>query len=399
MSGANVSQDSRGREAESPDSPAPAWLAKQDFQSLLDELAERGFEVVGPTVDQEAIVYDRIRSIDDLPRGWGDVQEPGKYRLVRRDDDAWFGYVIGPQSWKKYLFLPHETLLRSERTSTGWRMETPEPASRKVAILGARACEVAAIAIQDRVFAGGAYVDPHYVARRRNLFVIAVQCAQAASTCFCTSMGTGPECRQGFDLALTELPDGFVVSVGSDSGRDLLAAAPTREATDAERRSAAERRGEAVRQIERRFDTHDLRGLLQANLEHPRWADVANRCLSCANCTMVCPTCFCSSVEEVTDLTGDVATRERRWDSCFNQDLAYSNGASDRPTIRSRYRQWLTHKLSTWHDQFEQSGCTGCGRCITWCPVGIDLTAEVDAIRRTSATGTQTTPSGRETPR
>lgn len=362
------------------------WFAKPALQNLIDALRAQGFEVVGPTVDQEAIVYAPLRSIDELPRGWTDEQAPGRYRLVRRTDDAWFGYVIGPQSWKKYLFPPHLTLLRSQRTTSGWQMSADAGPAPRYAILGARACEVAAIGIQDRVFAGGQYVDPQYVERRERLFIVAVQCTQAASTCFCTSMGTGPECRRGYDLALTELSDGFLASSGSARGAALLATLPTRTATADEIASGAANRARAVEQITRRFDTSDVRQVLLSNLEHPRWNDVATRCLSCANCTMVCPTCFCSSVEEVSDLTGDQVTRDRRWDSCFNLDMTYQNGTSARPTIRSRYRQWLTHKLATWHDQFGESGCVGCGRCVTWCPVGIDLTEEVDAIRRDAAT-------------
>jgi Fe-S-cluster-containing hydrogenase component 2 len=119
---------------------------------------------------------------------------------------------------------------------------------------------------------------------------------------------------------------------------------------------------------------------LQAALEHPRWDDVARRCLTCGNCTMVCPTCFCTQVTDTTDLTGDHAERWRRWDSCFTLEYSHVHGGSVRTSTRSRYRQWLTHKLSTWHDQFGTTGCVGCGRCIAWCPVGIDLTEEVRAL-------------------
>jgi ferredoxin len=131
----------------------------------------------------------------------------------------------------------------------------------------------------------------------------------------------------------------------------------------------------------RHLETAGIRELLLDNLEHPRWQTVAERCLSCANCTMVCPTCFCSSVEEVSDLTGDHVVRERSWASCFTAEHSYMNTGAVRKSTASQYRQWLTHKLATWHDQFETSGCVGCGRCITWCPVGIDLTEEVAAIR------------------
>jgi ferredoxin len=130
----------------------------------------------------------------------------------------------------------------------------------------------------------------------------------------------------------------------------------------------------------RSLDTADLPGLLARNLEHPRWEEVAKRCLSCGNCTLVCPTCFCSDVSDVSDVSGTVE-RQRRWASCFDLDHSYLHGGPVRLTTASRYRQWLTHKLSTWWDQFDESGCVGCGRCLTWCPVGIDLTEEAAAIR------------------
>ena len=358
-----------------------SFLACEDLQLLIDELAGDGFSVIGPTIDQGAIVYDEINSADELPRGWTDRQEPGRYRLERRDDEAYFGYVVGPHSWKRYLFPPLAVVATADRTEDGWRMGTPDEAVPRYAFLGVRACEIAAMKIQDRVFTGGPYVDPIYQRRREAAFIVAVNCTTAAPTCFCTSMNTGPECESGFDLALTEIADGFVIEAGSNSGEDLLARLPVTPATGDQLGRAADARQQAVDQIERSLDTDGIRDLLLENLEHPQWADVAKRCLSCTNCTMVCPTCFCSTVTEVTDLTGDHVSRERQWDSCFNIEFSYMNGGVVRDDIRSRFRQWLMHKLASWHDQFDTSGCVGCGRCITWCPPGIDLTAEVAAIR------------------
>lgn len=360
---------------------ATRYLAKADFQSLLDQLVNLGYEVIGPTVDQGAIIYDHIRTPEDLPQGWTDEQEAGRYRLVRRGDDAWFGFVVGPHSWKRYFFPPSMTVAQADRTDSGWQMtDTPE-VPRRFALLGVRACELAALRVQDRIFMGDVYQDPIYAARRRQALIIAVNCTQAAPTCFCTSMQTGPKCTAGFDLALTELPSGFIVEVTTDAGQQLIEQLPLRDASKDEMTAADAARRQAVEQITRRLDTEGIHDLLLSNLDHPHWNDVADRCLSCTNCTMVCPTCFCSSVDEVSDLAGDHIERRRRWDSCFNLDFSYINGGIVRNQTRSRYRQWLTHKLASWIDQFGTSGCVGCGRCITWCPVAIDLTAEVPKLR------------------
>ena len=360
------------------------FFVKSQLQSLIDELRRRGYDVVGPTVDQEAIVYGEVRHVEQLPQGWTDEQSPGHYRLKRRDDDFWFGFVVGPHSWKKYLFPQRTTLLTVQPTEQGWAFLPPPEDTRKYALLGVRACELAAIRIQDRTFLEGPFHDELYRQRREALFVVAVNCTQAASTCFCTSMNTGPRCTSGFDLALTEVASGFVCEIGSSLGAEVLQACETREVTEDDLNSAEIARKQASEQISRHMQTADLPKLLLENLNHPRWKEVGERCLSCTNCTLVCPTCFCSSVTEVRDLNTGQIDRERTWDSCFNPDFSYVAGGPVREHTAQRYRQWLTHKLGTWHEQFGTSGCVGCGRCITWCPVGIDITEEVAAIREVS---------------
>jgi formate hydrogenlyase subunit 6/NADH:ubiquinone oxidoreductase subunit I len=242
-----------------------------------------------------------------------------------------------------------------------------------------------AIAVQDKVFMNGKYVDPVYKSRRENIFIVAVNCGQAGGACFCVSMNTGPQATSGFDLALTEVLQNdrhyFVVEVGSEQGAAILRDVPHQTASEAEKAVVEKIVANTTAQMGRSLNTIGIKDLLYRNAEHPRWDEVATRCLSCANCTMVCPTCFCTTVEDVTDLTGEHAERWRKWGSCFTMDFSYIHGGSVRPSVKARYRQWLTHKLASWIDQFGVSGCVGCGRCITWCPAGIDITEEVRAIR------------------
>lgn len=357
------------------------YVDKQSFASLPAILQSLGYTLIGPRVEQEAVVYGPLQSIDELPIGWADDQQPGQYRLTQIETPTYFGFAVGPHSWKAFLFPPRATLSNAEKVDGQWRFEAPSASPPRQALLGVRACELAAIRAQDRIFLSGDYVDSIYAERRRNTLIIAVNCTSAAKTCFCTSMGTGPRCESGFDIALTELDNGFLVEAATADGESIVAEFETSAATLEQQAAARDARQGAVDQIEKSLDTKDIRDLLLSNLEHERWDAVADRCLSCTNCTMVCPTCFCSSVEEVSDLTGDHVERRRQWDSCFNWDFSYMNGGNVRDSIRARYRQWLTHKLASWWDQFGESGCVGCGRCITWCPVGIDLTEEVAAIR------------------
>jgi len=369
-------------------------LDRSGLDSLIAGLRERGFTVIGPTRRDDAIVYREIASTADLPEGWGDQQDGGVYRLHRRDDDALFGYAVGPDSCKRYLFPPEELLWKARRTSDGFEVEQPpgpEAEPPRYAFIGVRACDLAAIAVQDSVFLGSEYPDPRYASRRAGTFVVAANCGAPSGTCFCVSMGTGPKATSGFDLSLTEvLDDGrhvFVVEEGSAAGSELLATVPHRPATGDEAAAADAVVDDAAGRMGRHLETDGIRDLLQRNAEHPRWQEVAERCLACGNCTLACPTCFCSTVEDATDLTGDVAERTRRWDSCFGVEFSFMGGGGVRATTAGRYRQWMTHKLSTWHDQFDMSGCVGCGRCITWCPVGIDITEEARAIRESEGGG------------
>ena len=359
-----------------------------DLGRLLEELKRQSYKTIGPTIQESAIVYDEIRDVNDLPAGWTEEQEKGHYRLKKREDEALFGYNVGPHSWKKFLSPPEVRLWSAKRSKNGFDIPDENDDIPKYAFIGVRSCDLNAIQILDRVFLSGDYQDKIYGECRRDNFIVALNCTEAGGTCFCASMGTGPKNQSGFDLALTEVITDdshyFVAEIGSEKGSNVMEAIHWEIAEPDIVQFADELIEKTALSMGRKLNTERLRDLLFANYKHHEWDEVANRCLSCANCTMVCPTCFCHTVEETTDLDGDHAERWRIWDSCFTLGFSYIHGGSVRKTTLSRYRQWMTHKLASWQDQFGTFGCVGCGRCITWCPVGIDITEIAEAIRSDS---------------
>ena len=355
------------------------YLDRRGFERLLHVLSTDGYELIGPTVRDGAIVLDRIDGVADLPRGVREAQAPGSYRLEQAGDDLLFAWAHGPDAAKRFLFPPHETIQTGHRDRDGHITVTPAPLpTDRFAFVGLRSCDLHAIEVQDRVFL---LADPAYRSRRERAFFIGVNCGHPGATCFCVSMQTGPRCSMGFDIALTELEDGFTAEEGTPRGGELLDEVEAIDATEAHSVASVAVTDQAATLMGRTLETGDLPDLLYRNREHPRWDEVAERCLTCTNCTMACPTCFCNDVSDGISLDGAEATRSRDWASCFSEEFSHMASGEVRSSARSRYRQWLTHKFSSWIDQFGTSGCVGCGRCITWCPVGIDVTEEIAAIR------------------
>lgn len=359
-------------------------LPKSALQELIANLKQMGYEVLGPQIKDHAVVYASLTNIEDLPRGYTSDQKPGSYQLVYTGHENYFDITPGPHSWKMCFFPPRSQIVAFQRSANSkeWKVVTDSESVSAYALLGVRPCELAAIQVQDRVFLRDDYKDPIYRKQRQSALLITVNCLHPGGTCFCASMGTGPEAATGFDISLTELDDIFLVKAGSEAGRMILNNLPWQPASAFLINTAQNLLAEARNHMGRVLpNPEELPDILLSNLDHPHYNDVAKRCLSCANCTQVCPTCFCWDVQELNNLSGDYVRRERVWDSCFNPEYSYVFGGNTRPNTRSRYRQWITHKLAGWYQQFGTSGCVGCGRCITWCPAGIDITAEVAALR------------------
>jgi len=360
----------------------PLVLDLAGLQAMLDALREQGRTVIGPKVRDGAIVLGEVAEVADLPVGYRDQQSPGHYRAQLDDaTTALFAYAAPAQSWRRFLQPAKELLWQASRTGDGFTVTHPDPQAQPVAFVGIRSCDLAALGITDRVLGAGR--DRGYTSRRGDVFIVTTSCTHPSDVCFCTSMGTGPAADSGYDLRVVEVCDDsrheFLVNAGSTAGEQLLDQLPHAVAEPDLVQAAADAVQHAAESMVRAMDPAAPRRAAQYP-DHPHWDDVASRCLACANCTLVCPTCFCGGFEDRTDLTGQTAERWRNWDSCFNEGFSFLHGGPVRADTKSRYRQWLMHKLVTWEDQFGTSGCVGCGRCITWCPPGIDLTAEIAAL-------------------
>jgi len=370
-------------QADAQDNPVAetGFLTRQRFGALLALLADAGYRVVGPVHRDGTVVYTDVHSAAELPAGVMVETAPGAVRSSETQLPRMFAWANGPQALKPLLFAPDEALWRVARGDDGtltFKAANAEP--RPLAVIGVRACDLAALRLQDQHFLHAAYRDQHYAARRAQLLLVAVNCTHPAATCFCVATGDGPQAESGFDLLLDELDEGFVVAAGSERGRELLAGLALLPAREDQLRKVASARQTARSVQTRSMPAGDLYDALMAQREHPRWSEVAARCLSCGNCTQVCPTCFCSREQERAQLDGRGSTHVRQWDSCFSEGHSYIHGLVVRGEPRYRYRQWLTHKLGSWHRQYGRSGCVGCGRCIAWCPVAIDICAEAKAL-------------------
>ncbi len=340
---------------------------------LVARLGERGCTVVAPVAREGVVGLAEIETAQQIAIGWSDVQAPGHYRAEQTGSGA-FGHAAPASPWKRWL-LPEQRLVVRVRTTTNEPIvEEPDEARPALAFVGMLACDLAALGRLDVVFEH----DEGYQARRNQLLIISVACTAPAANCFCVSAGTGPWPGPGADIVLRELDDGTLLATAvTDVGAELLdEIGPLPEADPAEFDAAEQRIARGAERQSRRLDPTAI-AAAAASPEDPGWDAVAERCLTCGNCTFVCPTCFCTSMVDSSSLDGTEFQRSQRWDSCFSLDFAHVHGGSVRTSAASRYRQWYLHKLVTWHDQFGESGCVGCGRCITWCPTGIDITEAI----------------------
>jgi ferredoxin len=367
----------------------PVIFDKEHLKTLFDALS-RTYTVIGPRLRNGVIVVDEI-TFNDIPFGYSDHEEPGLYRTQKEGRNL-FSFTIGPDSLKKFLHSSYKPLFSFDKTKQSYSVEPCKDNKKAQAFFGVKSCDLSALSVLDRVFSSlkntshGAQIF-EYTRARQQAFIVAVNCIRAGNNCFCASMDSGPEVKDGYDIALTELETVFLAEAGSEKGKNIIETLPIQKAgaeVIAQRQNVIE---ECRLSMKKTIKTDDLPEFLYRHFDSPRWKEVAKRCLACGNCTLVCPTCFCNSIFDYVTLSGIKSSHEyrgqriRAWDCCFSANFARVHGGNFRHSRRARYRHWMNHKLAYWIEEFGVSGCVGCGRCITWCPVGIDITEELQALR------------------
>ena len=349
------------------------------LNNLIYNLIKDGYDVIGPVIKDGVILLDSIKDLKRHPAGVTDLQAPGKYRTEKIQENRIFGFNNGPDSWKKYLFPPEKIIFKAKKNPEGEiEFSTDSTPLNKYAFFGVRSCELEAIKIHDAVLKDGSFPDQFYSDLRKESLFIAVNCTVSSDTCFCASMNTGPEVKNGYDVVLTEIIENgksiIIAESGSGKGKSILEALAPMAASENQIQESRKAVASVSTKQKRSINIESVRKLLKTKIASNLFDTISEKCMTCSNCTMVCPTCFCYNIEDTTDITGETASRVRKWDSCFCENFSYIHGGKIRESKKSRYRQWLTHKLTNWFDQFGSSGCVGCGRCISWCPAGIDIT-------------------------
>lgn len=268
----------------------------------------------------------------------------------------------------KAFFLPEsETLLKYTRYGTA---QETLPDKKPRVLFGVRPCDAKAADLLDLMFLTEKDEDPYYKAHREKTVIVGVGCNVPCPSCFCTTVESGPFGRAGMDALLTDLGDSYLVRVITPKGTELFEGLT--DATEPQEIEAKAIQQNALKLIDPAFETKDLKSKLDSNFESPLWQKFADSCLGCGICTFLCPTCFCFDIVDEAQRS----ERVRNWDTCMFR--TYSLEASQhnpRPTRRERTRQRVMHKFSYWLDHVNKIGCTGCGRCVWYCPVGLDLRA------------------------
>lgn len=362
-------------------------LSKKQLKQLFALLKQEAFSLIGPVVKDGVISYEEVPVLEELASSVQDKQSPAFYSLKKTNKPYFFSYANGFSSLKKFFFPAQRELFSLKRDKNKrFNIFYPDKPNKKLAFFGIKPCDLAALVVQDKIFMEGDYQDIYYQNLRKNSFIVVANCTHPSENCFCTSFNTGPAVKnkESLDISLTEILEAdkhyFIAEAFSERAREYFRKLKVPLAKEKDKKMFNKTIEKSARKIKKRVNEEEIKKFFPLSYENYYWREIGKRCLGCGNCTLVCPSCFCSTVLEKSNIGATEAERVKVWDSCFNVEFSYIHPAAVRKNIYSRYRQWLMHKFFNWYKQFKTSGCVGCGRCISWCPVGIDVRDEVNNI-------------------
>jgi formate hydrogenlyase subunit 6/NADH:ubiquinone oxidoreductase subunit I len=329
------------------------YISEQNLNALLDRLIAAGKRVVAPRLNAGTPLYEPLTASGEMDLS----------TLPRR-------------SVKEAFFPVCENIMAYEKEGQQVSLKDVDPASfPETVLVGVRPCDAAAVPVLDAVFSWD-YKDEFFIERRRKTTIIGLACTTADDACFCTGVGLSPSDPKGSDLFLTPLEGGgYACTTHSEKGEALVAANGELfgEPGSAKSLPLAEPQAGA-------FDLKKIKAWLDEHFEDPLWDSIAVRCVGCGACAFVCPACHCFDiVDEGTEKAGK---RRKNWDACgFWKFTHHASGHNPRDQQPKRYRNRIMHKFKYYDDKFGQTLCSGCGRCLRICPVGIDIAAVLDEIQ------------------
>ncbi|MGO0122055.1 4Fe-4S dicluster domain-containing protein [Desulfothermobacter acidiphilus] len=313
------------------------------------------------------------------------VEEDGEiyFRYLREADKVYLGPKASRVPPKRFFFPATEPLFRYAPRGNSWELAPVEPDPRPLALFGLRPCDLQGFKALDAVFLASP-VDPYYAARREKALLLGWSCLEVEPACFCVTYGYTPVTGEGADLHFTALGGRYLVEALTDKGQQLV-----------EKHSqllvpAPAELLEAKQQLETRLLAslvvppllEGVKEKLPLLVQDSYWEDLAQRCLGCGICTYLCPTCHCFDLFD----WGEEGDRWRCWDTClFPEFTLQTSGHNPRARLSERLRNRLYHKLLYHYQRYGVEGCVGCGRCVSCCPVNIDIREVMTEVRRRGA--------------
>jgi sulfhydrogenase subunit beta (sulfur reductase) len=260
------------------------------------------------------------------------------------------------------------------------------PEGKPTVVFGVRPCDARALTLMDKVFKGD-QEDPYYWKRRRSTILVGLGCDTPPSeNCFCSSVGGSPFSHEGLDILMTRIGESYIVQSFGEKGDSVVRAAGDlfRPVSETDRKNVRQIISSAEKKIKRQIkNSKEIPEKLKKMFETEFWTEESMSCIRCGICTYLCPTCHCFDInDEVISTFPLQGKRVRTWDNCQFPDFTmHSSGHNPRPDRASRLRQRILHKFQYFVEIYREFQCTGCGRCISRCPVGIDIVEILNKVK------------------